>query len=383
MRPLGPCPAGCSTAAWSRRDSRHPCCATPRWPGSAPGKGCCVPQRGCRNGHCAPAPTASTPGPRRAPAQPPGLLLGPLPSLGGFEPADDSDLRSWDLFTRLGWEERARARPAAWRPCGTRRAPQHEPLRVGCSTQSGCSLDPPSSIGPLGRDMPGLSRGGGGCPRRLLRRRRLRLPYPLLAGSAQQILFSLFNLNAAQSLALRQPRPWRSDAPVPLPAPPASSRRVSPGTPGGGSSCCRGVLETKALLGLPGTAKIPRAEKQVAALLPRPRHLVMPTASGRAHGTVPSVREGRWVSPGLSRRLPPSRCHREACGRAGRRRHTAGKLLWALGFSSLQPRGAGAGPRGLFRAHAPRLVLADPGGCFLLHSLHHSRLVCHQVLTLC
>ena len=62
-----------------------------------------------------------------------------------------------------------------------------------------------------------------------------------------------------------------------------------------------------------------------------------------------------------------------------------GRLLWAqaLGFPSLQLPMLEWDPQGLFTAHALRLVLADRRGRFLLHSLHCSRLLCHEVLTLC
>lgn len=60
------------------------------------------------------------------------------------------------------------------------------------------------------------------------------------------------------------------------------------------------------------------------------------------------------MSLGFSRWLLSSRCHQEACSRAGRDADVQrGRLLqaWALGFPSLQLHDAGTGPRGL--VHQP------------------------------
>lgn len=97
-----------------------------------------------------------------------------------------------------------------------------------------------------------------------------------------------------------------------------------------------------------------------------------------APGPVPCRREGRWTSLRFSRWLISSRCHHRSGSRVGRDADMQRKrLLWAqvLGFLSLLLYNTGTGAQGL--VHAPGLVLADLRGHFLLHNLHHSKLVCY------
>lgn len=103
---------------------------------------------------------APLPQPCAGPALPEELPLGPLPCLGVFEPADDSDLRSPDLFTEPGQSGRS-VRRHGWH-CGGRVVPSVPPACHWLCHQLPCSCRGQRGMAaPLaeGRDVPGLALG--------------------------------------------------------------------------------------------------------------------------------------------------------------------------------------------------------------------------------
>lgn len=195
----GPCPAGYIAVLWVPRGS----CAVP-WRGPA---GTC-PREGLLHspgaGSCeSPAYAGAVPLPRpcSGPALPEELPCGPLPCLGVFEPEDDSDLHSLDLFTEPGQSGRS-VRRHSWHRGG--RAVPGVPLACGwlchqlpcsCRGQRRTAAPLTEQGEPLGRDVPGLSRQTHGC---CSPAGHLRLLYPLPAASAPPLLLPFLSLDAVQ-----------------------------------------------------------------------------------------------------------------------------------------------------------------------------------------
>jgi len=176
-------------------------------PGCAPGKGCCIPPaRGPAKPRlctgtvpCHHPCHAWTPAELRSSL--PASLLGLLPCLGVFEPADDSDLRSRDMFTQPGREREQHAAAVRCPVCprhaaGPAAAPALVPgtARDGCCFGSGSSLDPRrAGTSPWGGTCPGSCGWQGQTRVCCSQAGRFRVLHPLPAGSAQQLLFSLIN----------------------------------------------------------------------------------------------------------------------------------------------------------------------------------------------